>query len=120
MATSVMYEIPLTTFVWYVKHAALRGFAVMLRSSTSDRSSGGLLAGRVFHGIAFLYKFPPWVSQVYSMYSMLPSELMSPNSLRTVAVDPLSTAAGTIPLEKPPATMTGTPLACGLLNAAVI
>src|SRR5713101_8636277 len=107
MATSVTYEVPPTTWVWYVKHAALPGLATILRRSTIDGFTAGLAAA--FHAIVFLYRFPPAVSHVYSTYSMFPSELISPKSLRTVPVEPLP-PTGTTPLENPPATVTGTPL----------
>jgi len=45
----------------------------------------------------------------YSMYTMFPSPLMSPNIFKTEAVDPFRVVDGTIPVEKPPCTLSESP-----------
>lgn len=60
------------------------------------------------------------MSHVYSMYSGVPSELMSPNIFRTKPVEPLATVVGTIPLENPPAALIGSLAACAFAKVAVM
>src|SRR5207248_2735288 len=91
----------------------------MLLSRMFELVTAGLLVA--LNAMTFRYRLWAVVSHVYSTYTMLPSPLMSPYILRTVALDPLAMpVGGMMPVAKPPSGVSVAPEAWALVKHAVI